>query len=54
MGLAEEGAIVKLLSAGRDIQSRILIKEVNRLQADLDDFTRHDREVLNTWHLREG
>lgn len=48
MRLTKQRTLVELLSTRRHIHSRVSIKEVDRLQANLDDLTRHDWEVFNS------
>lgn len=47
MLLRDQSASVKLLIAWRDIERRVPIKEIDRLQLHLDNLARHDWEILN-------
>jgi hypothetical protein len=51
MRLTEQRTLVELLGTRRHIHSRVSIKEVDRLQANLDNLTRHDWEVFNAWDV---
>jgi hypothetical protein len=46
--LTKQCTLVELLGTRRHIHSRVSIKEVDRLQTDLDNLTRHNREVFNS------
>lgn len=48
MLLTQQCTLVESLLARRNIQCRILIEEIHRLQMHLDDLARHDREILDT------
>lgn len=47
MLLTEQCALVEGLVARRYIQRRVLVEEVHRLHMDLQNLTRHDREVFD-------
>lgn len=55
LGLAciptQQDTLVRVLRARRNIQSRVLIKEVHRLERHFDDFARHDWEVFDARDL---
>lgn len=46
--LGNQRAAVEILPRGRNIERRILIEEVGRLQRNLDNLNGHDREVFNS------
>nr|POE48079.1 hypothetical protein CFP56_01407 [Quercus suber] len=49
--LTRQRASVELLRAGRHVQRRIFVEEVDRLQRHFDDFAGHHGKVLDAWDL---
>jgi len=58
--LAEERALVEFLRAGRDVDGRVLVEEVDGFHRHSDDFAGHDGEVFDArdlqilWSVFEG
>jgi len=51
MGLTDESTLVETLRAGRHVERRVLVEEVDGLERDFDLLARHDGEVLDAWDL---
>lgn len=47
MHLTHQGGLVEVLFRGGHVQGRVLVEEVDRFQADLEDLARHDGEVFD-------
>lgn len=49
--VAQKHTLIKILRTRRNIQCRVLLKEIHRFESHFDDFAGHDREIFDAGNL---
>lgn len=49
--VTQKHTLIKILRTRRNIQCRVLLKEIHRFESHFDDFAGHDREIFDAGNL---